>query len=112
MLSWFKKKEPVSHVFEPPVTSSLFKPAVSGFRTGMWVVHKETVGILHKFVDALTVEFHNISLETGETGTQINSKIIQPAGGVFFGGTGNMTSNTSPVGPGNPGERTKVGTGV
>jgi len=48
----------------------------------------------------------------GGTAPTVKTDVQSPSGGIIFGGTGSMTSNTTPSGSGNPGERTKVGTGT
>lgn len=60
------KKKPSTFTFPGEMRVSLGKPNTSNWRTGMWVMLQDKVGILHK-IDGDVAEVHLVDPKTGDT---------------------------------------------
>lgn len=70
----FGVKEPEGNHYVHKPNLGAMTPAGTIFRRGMWVVHRERVGILHEFRSPLDGEVHLVK-KTGETQEVVIAKL-------------------------------------
>ena len=61
----------ITNLFAPQPQKVLVSPPFSELRPGMWVMTKEGIGILHKFISEVAAEVHLVNETDGTTKMQL-----------------------------------------